>query len=191
MPPLQPYRLNNPRQYEMRHVCFNVGLFYTHRGDVIEYQFLGSKGLINVKPLSALDHDDAWAAISAARTLIANDDKPFVIAVVDAHGELLALYRHTKAMLSSITVATNKAYTAARLRRPSAAVGQKARSEGFDLASFGDPKVTGFGGGLPLLFDGQIIGAVGVSGLPEAEDIAVAELAIEAIMARWSTFAPD
>ena len=73
------------------------------------------------------------------------------------------------------------------LRRPSAAVGLKARSaeEGFDIASFGDPRVTGFGGGLPIFYDGQVIGAVGVSGLPEADDIAIAQLAISAIEARW------
>ena len=137
---------------------------------------------------AALDHDDAWAAIKAARDVIKKDNKPLVIAVVDAHGDILALYRHSDAMLSSITVATNKAYTAARLRRPSVAVGQKSRSttEGFDISSFGDPRVTGFGGGLPILYDGHVIGGVGVSGLAEAEDIAIAELAIGAIEASWS-----
>lgn len=140
-----------------------------------------------MKTIAALDHFDAWAAINAAREVIEKDHKPLVIVVVDSHGEVMSLFRHANAMLSSVTVATNKAYTAARLRRPSLAVGQKARSteEGFDIASFGDPRVTGFGGGLPITFEGQVIGAVGVSGLPEADDIAIAELAIAAIKARW------
>lgn len=140
-----------------------------------------------MKKIVALDHADAWAAISAVGEIIEKDDKPLVFAIVDAHGEILSLFRHGAAMLSSIAVATNKAYTAARLRRPSAAVGLKARSaeEGFDIASFGDPRVTGFGGGLPIFYDGQVIGAVGVSGLPEADDIAIAQLAISAIEARW------
>lgn len=142
-----------------------------------------------MKNIAALDHDDAWTAISAVREVIRKDNKALVIVIADAHGEVLALFRHVEAMLSSITVATNKAYSAARLRRPSSAVGQKARSaeEGFDIASFGDPRVTGFGGGLPIYFDGQVIGAVGVSGLPEAEDIAIAKFAINAIETGWHT----
>lgn len=141
-----------------------------------------------MKSITALDHADAWAAMTAAHEVIKNDDKPLVIAVVDSHGELLSLFRHASAMFSSIAIATNKAYTAARLRRPSSAVGQKSRSvdQGFDIASFGDPRVTGFGGGLPIIHDGHVIGAVGVSGLSEADDVAVAELAVRAIEARWN-----
>ena len=141
-----------------------------------------------MKKIPVLDHADAWATLSVAREIIMKENKPLVIVIVDSHGEIMALFRHADAMLSSITVATNKAYTAARLRRPSVAVGQKSRSatEGFDISSFGDPRVTGFGGGLPILYDGHVIGGVGVSGLPEAEDIAIAELAVGAIEASWS-----
>ena len=90
-------------------------------------------------------------------------------------------------MPSSVTVAINKAYTVARLRRTSAALAEKARTEkeGFDIAYFGDPRVTGFGGGLPVLHEGEILGAIGVSGLSEAEDIAIVESAIAAIKAQW------
>jgi glc operon protein GlcG len=142
-----------------------------------------------MRNISALDHADAWAAIAAAHEIIKNENKPLVIAVVDSHGEMLSLFRHSSAMLSSNTIAANKAYTAARLRRPSSAVGQKSRNaeEGFDIACFGDPRMTGFGGGLPIIHDGQVLGAVGVSGLSEAEDIAVAQAAIRAIEARWNT----
>lgn len=145
-----------------------------------------------MRPLTALDHTDAWAALSVVRDVIEQDHKPLVFVIVDSHGEVLSLFRHADAMLSSIAVATNKAYTAARLRRPSAAVGRKARSadEGFDIASFGDPRVTGFGGGLPIYHDGHVIGAVGVSGLSEEEDIAIASRAIAAIEARWAQASP-
>lgn len=143
-----------------------------------------------MRKIVELDHADTWAAISAAREAIEAQNKPLVMVVVDSHGEVLALFRHAAAMLSSITIATNKAYTAARLRRPSAAVGHKAREDGFDIASFGDPRVIGFGGGLPIFYDGCVIGGVGVSGLPEAEDIEMAQTAIHAIEAHWRNSNP-
>lgn len=140
-----------------------------------------------MKAISALDHHDAWVAIKAAHEIIQKSDKPFVMVIVDTHGEVLTLFRHAAVMLSSINVATNKAYTAARLRRPSSAVGQKSRStqEGFDITFFGDSRITGFGGGLPIVYEGEVIGAVGVSGLPEADNIAVAQSIIDSIEAHW------
>lgn len=145
-----------------------------------------------MRKIAAIDHDDAWVALKIVRETVKKNDKKLVFVIVDSHGEILSLYRHADAMLSSVTLATNKAYTAARLRRPSSALGQKSRSadEGFDIASFGDARVTAFGGGLPILYDGMVIGAVGVSGLPEAEDIEIAQLAVDTIEARWRTTQP-
>lgn len=133
----------------------------------------------------SLDHDDAWTAIQAAREEIDKRGKAAVIVVADPHGETLALLRHADAMLSSLKLAANKAYSAARLRRPTSAIGAKMRDEGVDIACFGDPRFTGFGGGLPVIVDDHVLGAVGISGLPEAEDIEVANIAIKAMMARW------
>ena len=47
---------------------------------------------------------------------------------------------------------------------------------GFDIGYFGDRKFTGWGGGVPLFRDRSVLGAVAVSGLPQAEDIELAEL---------------
>ncbi len=133
-----------------------------------------------------LDHKDAKAAIDAISAELDRRGKAAVAVVVDSHGEALALVRHSGTMLSSIAVATNKAYTAARLRRPSQMVGKRVRDpdNGFDIAYYGDPRYVGWGGGLPVERDGQVLGAVGVSGLPEAEDIELAQLGIAAIEAR-------
>jgi glc operon protein GlcG len=138
-----------------------------------------------MKNRKTLDHHDAWIAINAAQAEIEKRGQAAVIAVVDTHGEVLASLRHVDAMLSSLTLAHNKAYAAARLRRPTSAIGAKMRDEGLDISSFGDPRFTGFGGGLPIIVDGELVGAIGISGLPEAEDIAIAELAIKAMMERW------
>ncbi|MBL8832822.1 MAG: heme-binding protein [Rhodospirillales bacterium] len=133
-----------------------------------------------------LDHLDATAAIDAIRKELDAGGKAAVIAVVDSHGETLAVLRYSGAALSSVAVATNKAYTSVRLRRPSALVGQKSRDpvQGFDISYYGDARYVGWGGGIPVERDGQFVGAVGVSGLPEAEDIALATAGVAAITAR-------
>ena len=97
------------------------------------------------------------------------------VAVVDHHGELVALVRTDGCPLPSINNAINKAYTAARERRPSREIGDASRTERFPITNFGDLRYTGWGGGVPLVVDGAVVGAVGVSGLPEADDIALAE----------------
>ncbi|MBI3503516.1 MAG: heme-binding protein [Proteobacteria bacterium] len=132
-----------------------------------------------------LDHLDARAAIDAIGAELDRRGKAAVIAVVDSHGETLGILRHSDAPLSSVAVATNKAYTAVRLRRPSATVGKRVRDpeHGFDISYYGDPRYLGWGGGVPVERDGQFVGAVAVSGLPEADDIEVALLGVAAILA--------
>ncbi len=127
----------------------------------------------------ALDYAEARQLLDTLVTEISKRNKAGVIAVCDAHGELIAFARMNSAPLSSITIAMNKAYSAARERKPSKDIGVAARhpEKGFDMAYFGDPQFTGWGGGVPLFKDGQVIGAVAISGLPQAEDIELAEMA--------------
>ncbi len=133
-----------------------------------------------------LGHEDAQKAIEVIKNEMLKRGKVGVIAVTDAHGELLALLRVDGAPYTSIQIATNKAYTAARDRKPSRQIGQSLRDpeKGFDIVYYGDPKIVGWGGGLPVLLDGVVVGAVGVSGLPEMEDIELAQLGVDAMLAR-------
>lgn len=130
-----------------------------------------------------LGHDEALAAIDTIRSEVLRQDRTAVIAVADAHGELLALLRLDGAPLSSVTVASNKAWTAARLRRPTREVLATLHARGTDIAFYGDPRYLGFGGGLPVVVDGTVVGAVAVSGLSDDEDEALAALGIAAMMA--------
>lgn len=134
--------------------------------------------------IPTLGHADAQRALAAIGAELEKRGRAAVITVADAHGELIALLRFDGAPLPSITIASNKAWTAARERKPSKELGQAARDavHGFDMAYFGDPRYIGWGGGLPVLVEGQVIGAVGVSGLPEAEDIELAQLGVAAIL---------
>ena len=72
----------------------------------------------------------------------------------------------------------NKAYTAARERKPSYDVGQKSRDpeRGFPMTNFGELRYTTWGGGLPIVIEGEVVGAVAISGLPESEDMEIAEI---------------
>jgi glc operon protein GlcG len=81
-------------------------------------------------------------------------------------------------------VAINKAYTAARERGESKALGEAAKKEGFSLTNFGDLRYVSWGGGVPVVVDGDVAGAVGVSGLSEAEDTLLARMAAEIVAPR-------
>ncbi len=130
-----------------------------------------------------LGHLEAQKIVVVIQSELEARQKNAVIAVTDSHGELLAFVRMAGAPLPSIVIAQNKAFTAARERRPSREIGQAARhpTEGFDLRNFGDSRYIGWGGGLPIFLEGVCVGAVGVSGLPESEDIELAELGLKAL----------
>lgn len=138
-----------------------------------------------MKEIPAIDYQDAKHIVDGIVQRALEQHKAAVIAVADAHGELLAFARMDGAPLSSIRVAANKAWTAARERKPTKEIGEKIRhpEKGFDIAFYGDPKFVGWGGGLPIWRDGQVVGAIGVSGLSSAEDIALATVGLDLLAA--------
>lgn len=98
------------------------------------------------------------------------------VAVVDRSGVLMAFLRMPESSLHSMDTAIDKAYTAASFRFPTAHWSEL-------MASFSDtvqkgillrPRLVVFGGGLPIEWQGQIIGAIGVSGASEEQDEACA-----------------
>ena len=109
--------------------------------------------------------------------------KAAVVAVADAHGELIAFARMDGAPISSIRIAANKAWTSARERKPTKDIGERVRhpEKGHDIAYYGDPRFVGWGGGVPIWKDGEVVGAVAVSGLSSSEDIVLAELGVAVI----------
>ncbi|MFO1307979.1 MAG: heme-binding protein [Burkholderiales bacterium] len=125
-----------------------------------------------------LGHDDAAAAIDAIREELAARGRTAVIAVADPHGELIALARLDGAPVSSVAVATAKARTAARLRRPTRVLGEQIRTRGIAVSYYADPQLTAFGGGVPVWSGRQVVGAIAVSGLSDQEDEELAALGI-------------
>lgn len=121
-----------------------------------------------------LSHADALVLVDAIRIELERRDKGAAVAIVDAHGELLAFFRTDGCKLPSINIAINKAYTASREQDESLTVGTRSRAEGFPMTNFGELRYVSWGGGFPLVADGTVVGGVGVSGLPEAEDMEIA-----------------
>jgi glc operon protein GlcG len=128
-----------------------------------------------------LSHSDAMGIISAIRAELEKENKGAAIAVADAQGELMAFLRTDGCRLPSINIAINKAYSAAREQKPSKAIGLASIEEGFPMTNFGDLRYTAWGGGIPIVYEGEVVGAVGVSGLPEAEDMVLAKMGVDLI----------
>lgn len=130
-----------------------------------------------------LYYSQAKKLVDTAIELAQKKDVLISVAVTDTHGEMLAFARMDGASLQTGTAATAKAYTAARELNSSAAVGQWARDTGKDFGYWPDKKMTGMGGGLPIYSDNECIGAMAISGLSEADDEALVEQALTAVLA--------
>ena len=136
-----------------------------------------------MRAIRTLTHAEAQRAVVAVQKELEKRGKAAVVAVADEHGELLALLRIDGARLPAIEIARNKAYTAARERCHTKDIGDAVRDpkEGFDINYYGDPRILGWGGGLPVRMEGEVVGAVAVSGLTGAEDTELAEIGVRAI----------
>ena len=142
----------------------------------------GARTPFSVTDVPALTRAGAqMAAEAAAATATARAVWP-VVAVVDAGGELMHLWRPDSAQVASVQVAADKARTAALYRRPS--------KDFEDQAAHGRPsalhlaRAVPLQGGVPIVHEGQVAGAVGVSGASSAkEDQELSVLAAEAVSA--------
>ncbi|USK58029.1 GlcG/HbpS family heme-binding protein [Peribacillus asahii] len=111
----------------------------------------------------------------------ANEIKvPMVISIVDEGGNFIACHRMDNALLVSIDIAQNKAWTSVAMKMPTADLAQAAGAgkELYGINTTNNGRVVVFGGGIPLWKDGQVIGAVGVSGGSVEQDIQVAQSAV-------------
>ncbi len=128
----------------------------------------GARAAFSTAEVPALTYDGARLAAEASGALATARGVAPVIAAVDADGELLYLWRPDRAQVASVGVATDKARTAAIYRRPS--------KDFEDQASGGRPsalhlaRAVPLQGGVPIVVDGHVVGAVGVSGASSAEE---------------------
>jgi uncharacterized protein GlcG (DUF336 family) len=106
------------------------------------------------------------------------------IAVVDDGGHLLAFIRMDGARLTSIDVSINKAFTAACARRPTHEYAAIAGAGGpaFGMHTSNQGRFMIVGGGLPISFQGAIVGGVGCSSGSAEQDREVAQAGIDKLM---------
>ncbi len=128
-----------------------------------------------------LSHAEAQAMIAAVQKKLEAEKKAAAIAVVDSHGELIAFLRMDGCHLPPVSIAINKAFTAAREEKPSGDVGESSRRTPYPMTNFGTLRYTAWAGGFPVIHQGKVVGAIGVSGLSEEEDAALARHALEVV----------
>ncbi len=121
---------------------------------------------------------DAKRIANAAETEARFNHWDVVIAVVDHGGHLIYLQREN-AQLGSIDVAISKAKSAVLFRSPTKALEQMV-SEG-KQGYLSMPQMLPVEGGVPLLHNGQVVGAIGVSGVTSAEDGQIARAGAKAL----------
>src|SRR5208337_4623149 len=125
--------------------------------------------------------DLALRMIEAAREKAREIGVPMVIAIVDAGGNPVAQQRMDNALLASIDISLNKAYTAVAVQLPTHELAPLAQPQQplFGIHNADGGRIVIFGGGFPLKHGGEIIGGIGVSGGSVEEDIQCATAATE------------
>jgi glc operon protein GlcG len=125
----------------------------------------------------------AKQVMAAAEAEAARRDWPMVIAIVDSTGHLVMLHRMDQAQLGSVAIAQAKAETAAKFRRPTKAFQDMLVEGGAGLRVLAMAGVSAVEGGLPLVVRGDVVGAIGVSGMHSAQDAEVARAGLAALPA--------
>jgi len=136
-----------------------------------------------MRTIQTIDYSEARRASDLIIEKALQMQKAVAVAIADSHGDLICFARMDGAPVSSINIAMNKAWTAARERKPTQEIGDKVKhpESGHDITYYGDPKYVGWGGGVPVKKNGGVIGAVAVSGLSSNEDVILATLGVELI----------
>lgn len=125
--------------------------------------------------------EQAQRAAAAAEAEALRNGWPVVIAIVDCGGNLVLLHRMNDAQIGSIEIAQAKARTANNFRRPSKEFEEQVAGGGAGLRTLGMLGVAPLEGGLPIVLEGKIVGAIGVSGVRSFQDAQIAQAGIEAL----------
>ena len=118
--------------------------------------------------------EQAKKVITAAEAEAQKNNLFVVITVVDTGGYVVATHRLDNTQLGSIPVAEGKARTAVLYRRSSKAFEDAIAGGGIGLRVLGLQGAVPYEGGVPIIIDGKIIGAIGVSGMLPQQDGQVA-----------------
>jgi uncharacterized protein GlcG (DUF336 family) len=126
--------------------------------------------------------EEAQRIISAAEHKARQMGQPMNIAVMDAGRNLVAFHRMNGAWVASIDIAIDKAFTSAGRGLTTRKIGEMAQPGQplFGINTTNGGRIVIFAGGIPLMRDGEVVGAIGVSGGTVDEDHEVAEAGVAA-----------
>ena len=125
---------------------------------------------------SPIGLDAAQALIARALDAAAAGNFRMAVAIVEPSGELVAFARMDDTQYGSIFVAQKKAETAARYRTATSAMEE--RTQAGRIVTLANPDSLPIAGGVPIVVDGKVIGAIGVSGASATDDNLVALAAL-------------
>ena len=125
--------------------------------------------------------ENARKALAAAEAEAVKNNWAVVIAIIDSGGHVVMQHRLDNVQLSSIDISIGKAKTALMFKRPTKVLDDAISSGGTGLRFLALKDIVPLEGGLPIVADGKIIGAIGVSGVLSAQDAQIARAGVDAL----------
>jgi glc operon protein GlcG len=125
--------------------------------------------------------DQAKRAMAAAELEATKNSWQVAITILDSGGTLVMFHKIDNAQLSAVTVSEGKARTALEFKRPSKDLDDAIAAGGAGMRLLALKDITPLEGGLPVVVDGKIIGAIGVSGALSSQDVQVAKAGADAL----------
>lgn len=129
----------------------------------------------------AIGLESARKAMTAAESEATKNNWAVVISIIDSGGHIVMLHRRDDVQLSSIELSQGKAKTALMFKRPSKVLDDAIASGGPGLRFLALKDIVPLEGGLPLIVDGKIVGAIGVSGVLSSQDAQIARAGADAL----------
>lgn len=125
--------------------------------------------------------DQAKKALAGAEAEARKNNWNVVIAIVDTGGHLVALQRMDNTQFGSVEVARQKAFSAAAFRRPTKAFEDALAGGGAGLRILRVEGASPLEGGLPIVVEGKVVGAIGVSGVTSPQDAQIGKAGADAV----------
>ena len=139
--------------------------------------FLVSFGAAAQQPVpygAPMSLDAAKKAMAASEAEAKKNNWPVAIAILDTTGSLVMLQKLDSTQTGSVDIAIGKARTALDFRRPTKALQDVVAGGGAGLRLLSARNMLALEGGVPVVVDGKIVGAIGVSGVNSDQDAQVA-----------------
>lgn len=141
--------------------------------------------------VTRLGRDDAAVLVEGARRAAVAIGVPMSIAVADESGNLIMFEQMDGAKVSSISIAIDKAFTAAAARKGTHVYNQLCvpGQPTFGIHTTNGGRFCVIGGGLPVVVDGQVVGGIGISSGTAEQDLEVAQAAVDHFLAHHAASA--